>query len=280
MGRACRPLLVGEPSVWRRAGWRPSLAPLHDTSLGERAPAFGAASALTGKLSYASLVAATRLAARKVVAGVVTAPISKAAWDAAGVPYRDHTSFLERETGSPGTEMVLGLPEKDLWCVLATRHVPLAEAPRLLTPGRVAAAARALDIALRRLGRAKPRLGLCALNPHGGEGGLLGDEERRVLAPALRLCGGLDLAGPIPADAAWRLHSEGGLDGLVCLYHDQALIPLKVAGGLSGVNWTVGIPFVRVSPAHGTAFDAAGKGKADASGTEASALLAARLART
>lgn len=209
---------------------------------------------------------------------MVTAPISKAAWAAAGVPYRDHTSFLEAETGSRGTEMVLGLPERGLWCVLVTRHVPLARAPGLLTPGRVAAAARALDAALRLLGKARPRLGLCALNPHGGESGLLGGEERSVLAPSLRLCRGLRIEGPLPADAAWRRHAEGGLDGLVCLYHDQALIPLKVAGGLSGVNWTVGIPFVRTSPAHGTAFDAAGKGKADASGTEASALLAASLA--
>src|SRR5208282_2291031 len=110
--------------------------------------------------------------------------------------------------------------------------------------------------ALRRLGVARPRLALCALNPHAGEGGLIGGEEAARLAPAAAALrrAGLRLDGPLPADSAWRLHVSGAYDGLVCLYHDQALIPLKALAGLGGVNWTLGVPFVRTSPAHGTAW--------------------------
>lgn len=175
--------------------------------------------------------------------------------------------------------MVLGVPSRGLWCALATRHLPLKEAVRSLDIPSVARAARALDAALRRLGHKKPRLALCGLNPHAGEGGLIGGEEKSVLVPAaagLRR-EGLLLDGPLPADSAWRLHVEGAYDGLVCLYHDQALIPLKVLGGLSGVNWTVGLPFVRTSPAHGTAWEAARTGRIDPSSTIEAARLAARL---
>jgi len=122
---------------------------------------------------------------------------------------------------------------------------------------------------------------LCGLNPHAGEGGLLGREEGRILAPAARSARreGLDLSGPLPADAAWRLHAQGGCAGLVCLYHDQALIGLKAAAGPGVVNWTAGLPFVRVSPGHGTAFDKAGTGRADPAATIEAALLAIRLLR-
>jgi len=138
----------------------------------------------------------------------------------------------------------------------------------------VAGAARALDEALRLLGKKKPRLALCGLNPHAGEDGLLGGEEKSILAPAAKA---LKLDCPLPADSAWRLHVEGAYDGLVCLYHDQALIPLKVIGGLSGVNWTVGLPFVRTSPAHGTGWEAARTGLIDPSATIEAARLASRL---
>ena len=175
--------------------------------------------------------------------------------------------------------MVLGVPSKKLWCVLATRHIPLGRVPGALSAGEILAAAGRLDEALRLLGARRPRLALCGLNPHAGEAGLLGGEEARLLAPAAARArrDGLLLDGPLPADSAWRLHAEGVYDGLVCLYHDQALIPLKALGGLAGVNWTLGLPFVRTSPAHGTAFDAAASGKADASAFAEASMLAARL---
>lgn len=276
-----RVVLVGERAVWVRAGWRPGVAELRDTGLGLKAPRPGCPTPDGGRLSAAAFEEALRLAARGLVDGVVTAPVSKENWAEAGYPWTDHTDRLAALAGRGGAHMVLGVPSKDLWCVLVTRHVPLKEAPGLLSAREVVASARRLDEALRLLGRRRPQLALCGLNPHAGEGGLLGAEERRILAPAVAAARaeGLSLVGPLPADSAWRLHAEGVYDGLVCLYHDQALIPLKALGGLAGVNWTLGLPFVRTSPAHGTAYDAALSGKSDASAFAEASLLAARLVR-
>ncbi|MBI4062229.1 MAG: 4-hydroxythreonine-4-phosphate dehydrogenase PdxA [Elusimicrobia bacterium] len=268
------PLLVGEASVWRRAGWRPGDGPIRDTALGLRAPRPGRPSAAGGKISAASFEEALRLVARGLAGGVVTAPISKASWSRAGYPWRDHTERLADFSGKPDAQMVLGAPSRRLWCAIATRHIPLKEVSRSLSARTIAACAAALDEALRRLGRRKPRLAVCGLNPHAGEGGLIGTEESRLLAPLARRLG---LDGPLPADSAWRLHASGAYDGLICLYHDQALIPLKALGGLSGVNWTLGIPFVRTSPAHGTAYDAAAAGRLDPAAAIEAARLAARL---
>lgn len=268
------PVLVGEASVWRRAGWRPSDGPIHDTRLGLPVPRPGRPAPGGGRISAASFEAALALVARGLAGGVVTAPISKESWSGAGYPWKDHTERLADFAGTPDAQMVLGVPSRRLWCAIATRHVPLKEAAGSLRAEDVASCARLLSGALRALGLARPRLALCALNPHAGEGGLIGTEERDLLAPLARRLG---LDGPLPADSAWRLHAEGAYDGLVCLYHDQALIPLKALGGLSGVNWTAGLPFARTSPAHGTAYDAAASGRVDASAAIEAARLAARL---
>lgn len=272
------PLFVGDAEVWRRAGRRPTDGALFDTRLGLTPPAPGRPDANGGRLSAAAFEASLALCARGLAGGVVTMPIAKDGWAAAGYPYRDHTERLAATTGG-AAEMVLGVPSRRLWSVLATRHRPLADAIRELTPDAVASSARALDAALRALGRARPRLALCGLNPHAGEGGLIGGEEKSILSPAVAALrrGGLRVEGPLPADSAWRLHAEGAFDGVVCLYHDQALIPLKVAGGLAGINWTVGLPFARTSPAHGTAWDAARTDRIDPSATIEAARLAARL---
>lgn len=276
--RGARAVLVGERSVWERAGWRPGLAPLRDTGLGLTPPRLGRPDAVGGRIAAASFEEALRLAAKGLVAGVVTAPVSKEHWKLAGYPWTDHTDRLAALSES-GAHMVLGMPSKKLWCVLATRHIPLREVPGALSAKELLAAAARLDEALRRLGVKSPRLALCGLNPHAGEAGLLGGEEARLLSPAAAAARkrGLRLDGPLPADSAWRLHAQGVYDGLVCLYHDQALIPLKALGGLAGVNWTLGLPFTRTSPAHGTAFDAAAAGKADASAFAEASVLAARL---
>ena len=264
--------------MWRRAGWK-GKAPLWDTGLALAPSVRGCPSCRGGVISFQAVKAAVRLAGRGLVDAVVTAPISKEAWSLAGIPYRDHTDYLRAVAGADG-QMILASPGRRLWCVLATRHVPLARVPGLLRAENILSAARALAGGLRRLGRKRPRLILCGLNPHAGEGGLLGREESRVLAPAIRSARreGMDLSGPMPADAAWRSHAQGGCDGLVCLYHDQALIGLKALAGLEVVNWTAGLPFVRVSPGHGTAFGIVGKGLADPSAMVLAARLAARLA--
>jgi len=280
LARFCRPLLVGETAVWRRCGWRPGAVPVWSTGLALQPPPFGRVTKAGGTMSFAAVETAVRLAGRGLVDALVTAPVCKAAWSLAGVPYRDHTEYLRAATGSDA-QMILAAPARNLWCVLATRHIPLARVSGALTAAKVLAAARVLHGALRRLGLRRPRLVLCGLNPHAGEGGLLGREEGRILAPAARSARreGLDLSGPLPADAAWRLHAQGGCAGLVCLYHDQALIGLKAAAGPGVVNWTAGLPFVRVSPGHGTAFDKAGTGRADPAATIEAALLAIRLLR-
>jgi 4-hydroxythreonine-4-phosphate dehydrogenase len=269
--RGVSPLLVGEREVWRRAGWRPADAPILDTRLGTRPSAPGRPDLDGGRASAASFEAALTLAARGRRRG---RDVAKDSWSAAGYPFRDHTERLARCAASGRAEMVLGVPSRGAWCALATRHLPLSEAVRRLDRASIAGAARALDEALRLLGKKRPRIALCGLNPHAGEGGLLGGEEKSLLAPA---AASLRLDGPLPADSAWRLHLDGAYDGLVCLYHDQALIPLKVLGGLSGVNWTVGLPFVRTSPAHGTGWEAARTGRIDPSATIEAARLAARL---
>ena len=166
--------------------------------------------------------------------------------------------------------------------VLGPAHAPLARLPRLLTRRLVAQKALLFFSALKALGLQRPRVGPCALNPHAGDGGLLGGEELSVLGPAAAAlrARGLDVAGPLPADSAWAGHLRGATDGLLCLYHDQALAPLKAAAaGLPAVHCTWGLPFIRVSPAHGTAFDIAGRGKADARGMAGALKFAARLAR-
>jgi 4-hydroxythreonine-4-phosphate dehydrogenase len=233
---------------------------------------------LSGLASFEAVRQAARLAARGLVSAVVTAPISKRAWSLAEIPFADHTDFFGALAQHP-VDMILGSQEKEIWCCLATRHVALRRVAGSLSVGGVVSAAASLNAALRRLGLRRPRLGLCALNPHAGEEGLLGVEEKRILLPAVALARrrGIDLIGPLPADTAWRWHVEGLVGGLVALYHDQALVPIKAVCGLSAVNWTAGLPFVRTSPAHGTGFDIAGRKKADFSATLAAARLAARL---
>lgn len=277
--RACDFVVVGERSVWRRAGWTQALAPLVDTGLGLGVPAFGRVSREAGQASFAAVRASIRLAAKGQVDGVVTAPISKEAWKRAGLRFPDHTEYLKEESGID-VEMVLGAPAQRLWCVPVTRHIPLAQVAASLSVPRVLAAARSLSGALKLLLGRRPKLGLCGFNPHAGEAGILGREESKVLRPAALAARkrGVDLSDPIPADTAWRWHVEGKLDGLVTLYHDQALIPLKTAAGLAIVNWTVGLPFPRTSPGHGTGFDLAGRARPDPSATIEAALLAARLA--
>ncbi|MBI5247844.1 MAG: 4-hydroxythreonine-4-phosphate dehydrogenase PdxA [Elusimicrobia bacterium] len=272
--RGVSPVFVGDVSVWKRAGWRCADGPVHDTRLGLKPPKPGRPTPDGGRLSAASFEESLNLIARGLAGGVVTAPVSKMGWSQAGYPWRDHTERLADFAGAPDAQMVLGVPSRGLWCATATRHIPLKEVSRRLNACAITACAADLAAALRRLGIKKPRLALCGLNPHAGEGGLIGTEERALLAPLARK---LRLAGPLPSDSAWRLHAEGEFDGLVCLYHDQALIPLKALGGLAGVNWTSGLPFVRTSPAHGTAYEAAAAGRLDPAAAIESARLASRL---
>lgn len=276
VGRACRLLPIGPGDVLQAHGLaRGPHLPLQD--IGPVRP--GCPDARTGRASFEAARCGARLALTGLAQALVTAPISKAAWGRAGLPYRDHTQFLREFCGVPRAEMLF--VAGPLRAVLATRHVPLSSVPGLLTAKEIEAVAVLAERGLRRLGVRRPRLGLLALNPHAGESGLIGTEEEEVLAPAARSLRrrGLAVLGPWPADDGWRRHADGGADVLVALYHDQALIPLKALRPREIVNFTLGIPFVRTSPGHGTAFDIAGQGRADPEAMIQAVLLAAREAR-
>jgi 4-hydroxythreonine-4-phosphate dehydrogenase len=208
---------------------------------------------------------------------IVTAPISKEAWSLAGFNWPGHTELLASRAKAKQVSMVFVSPH--LRVALATVHVPLMGVRDILTIGRVFDAIDRGAQACRLLGIRQPRLAVCGLNPHAGESGVLGWEEEKVITPAIEMAseGGIDVCGPIPADTLFRRAVGGEFDLVVAMYHDQGLIPLKLLGQGNAVNWSVGLPFVRTSPDHGTAFDIAGRGQADASSMKAAVDLAIRL---
>jgi 4-hydroxythreonine-4-phosphate dehydrogenase len=209
---------------------------------------------------------AVGLALAGQVGAVVTAPIAKAALYDAGFAYPGHTEFigaLTSATPTPGARgPVMMLAAKNLRVALVTIHEPLARVPGLVTEARIVATGEVLAEALRRdFGIARPRIAVAGLNPHAGEGGAIGDEEARVVAPAVAAlqAKGIDARGPLPADSLFHDAARATYDAALCLYHDQALIPVKMLDFWGGVNVTLGLPVVRTSPDHGTAFDIAGK---------------------
>jgi 4-hydroxythreonine-4-phosphate dehydrogenase len=229
----------------------------------------------------ASIERAVRLAEQGAVSGVVTNPISKAVLYQAGFPHPGHTEFLAALTGVAGREvMMLACPS--LRVVPVTIHVALRRALDMLTTDMIVAAARTTAAALTAdFGIATPRLAVAALNPHAGEGGALGDEDARIVAPAIAAlrASGIDATGPWPPDTMFTHTARARYDAAICMYHDQALIPLKTIDVAGGVNITLGLPIVRTSPDHGTAFDIAGKGTADPSSLIAAIRLAADIAQ-
>ncbi len=228
---------------------------------------------------------AVALALAGEVGGVVTAPIAKASLYEAGFAYPGHTEFVGALTaasafrGARGPVMML--TAKDLRVALVTVHAPLAQVPGLLTEAKIVAAGRVVAEALvRDFDIARPRIVVAGLNPHAGEGGAIGDEEVRIVAPAVAAlrAAGIDARGPLPADSLFHDAARGAYDAALCLYHDQALIPVKMLDFWGGVNLTLGLPIVRTSPDHGTAFDIAGKGIARPDSLIAAIRLAAQIA--
>jgi len=227
-----------------------------------------------GRIAGHAVEAAARMALRGDVDGIVTAPAHKHALHLAGFPWPGHTEWLAHLAGNADVAMMLA--SEELRVVLVTTHVPLRDVPVLLTTDRIVRTGRVTAAALRDwFGIAAPRLALCALNPHAGESGLFGDEEKRVLAPAADALGA---AGPLPADTVFVRAMRGEFDAVLAPYHDVGMTAIKVAAFGRAVNVTLGLPFPRTSPDHGTAFDIAGKGEADPSSMRAALELGARLA--
>lgn len=246
---------------------------------GLRVP-MGVVSAEAGRAAYDLIVRAVADAQAGVVDAVATAPVNKLAFAAAGLPWKGHTDLLGHLCGAPRVAMLFHAPQLNV--VLATVHVPLAEVPRLLTPALLEETITLTARELPRFGVAHPRLALAGLNPHAGEGGVLGTEEQTVLAPVVAACraNGIDITGPLPADTVFIAASRGRFDAVVACYHDQGLIPVKLLAFGTAVNVTLGLPIIRTSVDHGTAFDIAGRGEADPSSLIAAITLAARLAGT
>jgi 4-hydroxythreonine-4-phosphate dehydrogenase len=276
--------LVGIRSVFEDAARRLGLERLYDRLAGGlveieggRQPRAGCAEAIPPRLGWPAAVSpavAGRLAGLAIELGVrslapargdalVTAPVDKAALIAGGFPYPGHTEMLAALAGTPDVAMML--VADGLRVSLVTGHVPLREVVPRLDGASVTRVFRLTHHALLTgFGVEEPRIAVCGLNPHAGDGGALGDEDQRIVAPAVRAlaAAGFRATGPLPADTVFVRALAGEFDAVLALYHDQGMIPIKVHGFGGGVNVTLGLPFVRTSPDHGTALDIAGRGTA------------------
>lgn len=238
----------------------------------------GRIDARAGLAAHTAIVRASRDAIAGHIAAVVTAPIHKEALRAAGIHHPGHTEILAELAGASDVRMMLA--NHELRTILVTIHVPLREAIEQITLAAVADTISIAHAGLQKLGIAHPRIAVAGLNPHAGEGGLMGREEIEIIAPAIAQARtqGIDASGPWPGDTVFmRARGFRDFDVVVAMYHDQGLIPVKYLGIEQGVNITVGLPFIRTSVDHGTAFDIAGQGIADASSLRAAIDLAITL---
>jgi 4-hydroxythreonine-4-phosphate dehydrogenase len=218
------------------------------------------------RLALASLAGATALAVSNDAGGLVTGPIAKSLLAAVGFHFPGQTEFVAHACGVAAQDAVMMLAGPQLRTIPLTVHVALAKVTGMITVDLIRRRARIAAEALRRdFGIERPRIAVAALNPHAGEDGRMGEEEQRVIAPAIAtlVAEGFDVTGPHPADALFTAHVRCDFDVALCMYHDQALIPLKALDFDNGVNVTLGLPIVRTSPDHGTAFGIAGTGRAN-----------------
>jgi len=273
VARAMR-LVVSGPASLRPASV-PLVAPTTDLARVDRAAwidtgehggwTLGSVQLSAGRSALASLRTGHELALARRVDALVTAPVSKEALHLAGEKVEGQTELLGRWCGVERFEMMA--LAGSLCVMLLTRHMPLRRAIDSITTARVLDRLELFDESLRRFGRARPRLALAGLNPHAGEHGILGTEDDELLLPAVEAARakGLDVHGPLSPDTVFLAASRGAYDGVLALYHDQAFIPIKLLAADGGVTVIAGLPYLRVSPVHGTAFDIAGRGKADPS---------------
>jgi 4-hydroxythreonine-4-phosphate dehydrogenase len=290
----CRPVVIGSAATMREAlavtgspltlhavdaidacEWRPGTAECLDLgNVDVTALRRGAVSAEAGRAAYQYIEAAVALARTAAIHGIVTAPINKEALAAAGLAHTGHTEILAALSGTRDYAMLL--MGRELRVIHVTTHVALRRVPDLVTRDRVLRTIRLAQQTMEGLGEPRPRIAVAGLNPHAGEDGLFGDEEQTAIIPAIEAAraGGLSVQGPLPADTLFSRARGGEFDIVVAMYHDQGHIPVKTLGftyddatgrwlGLCGVNVTVGLPFLRVSVDHGTAFDRAWKGIAN-----------------
>jgi 4-hydroxythreonine-4-phosphate dehydrogenase len=297
---ATRYLLIGDPEIVQQIndqlGLKLSIAPLEAASGADRILITNP----LGKPLRNDLVDGSPTAARAAVAwlkdgaerclrqeldALVTAPVNKAAIVRAGHAFIGQTEFLSQLAGAQRTAMMLlGHDEQGRWLrvALVTTHVPLKLVSAQVTPAKIMLALELATQACRDLGLPRARIAVCGLNPHAGEGGQMGDEEQTIIGPTLLSAQrkNFDVVGPLSGDTVFYHAMRGEFDAVVAMYHDQGLAPLKAVAFDTGINWTLGLPFIRTSPDHGTAYDIAGQGIANPSSMIAAIRLAKQLART
>lgn len=306
----CVPVVVGHPEVLRQAlrlvgsplpvvevadcrsaaavPYPQALACWNPSSIAAQEIPRGRNDARAGRAAYDYLVGAARAARAGEVQAITTAPLSKAALHLAGLDYPGHTEILAEFCGVSDFAMMLHIPARaedrhpyGLSVVHVTLHTSLRSVPDLLTTAGVSEKIALVSRFTQALGCARPRVGVCALNPHAGENGLFGDEEARIIVPAVEAqrAAGVQVSGPWPADTLLQRAVGGEFDAVVAMYHDQGHIALKLLGFQNAVNVTLGLPLVRTSPSHGTAFDIAGQGEADPAAMLTAMQVAAKLSR-
>ncbi len=296
MAPAARPLVIGD-AAWlddlaARLAHVPPIRPIAAATARDRADAIdvlaagaplagitrGRVSAAAGAAAYAYVRTGIELALTGAVDGLVTAPLHKEALAAAGIAFPGHTEMLAHHAGVEEVAMMLATPE--LRVVLVTIHEPLAAAIARLDEAMERRAIRFAAMGAEAFGVARPRIAVAGLNPHAGEGGRFGREEIDVIAPAVAAARaeGFDVTGPLAGDTVFMRARQGDFDVVVAQYHDQGLIPIKLGGLAHGVNVTLGLPFVRTSPDHGTAFDIAERLAADPASLDAAITAAGHLA--
>ena len=272
------------PEIARKAASDPRVTAVCEPVLygsscdGQERFAPGVLSAAAGHAAFQAIDRAVTDALAGRIDALATGPIHKEGLALAGFEWRGHTELLAHLTGAG--EVAMMFHSAPLRVVLATIHVPLSAVPRLLTRARVEKTLALAASELPWFGVPRPRLALAGLNPHAGEGGLIGTEDRDVLAPAVAAARqrGIDVSGPLPADTVFRQAVDGRFDAVIACYHDQGLIPVKLVAFGKAVNVTLGLPIIRTSVDHGTAFDIAGQGVADPSSLIEAVRLAAWLA--
>lgn len=296
----CRPVVIGDADWLRKAvnlvGSRAAVVEVAAPSAAEPTPDSipcirgtdqdlapvqpGEVTAAGGRAAYDFLCRAIDLTLAGHAAGIVTAPLHKEGLRAAGLAYPGHTEILAERTGTRQFAMLLSAG--GITVAHVTLHMALRDVFRHLTPAAVLEKIHLLENMLPRLLGRKPRLAVAALNPHASDGGLFGDEEETIIRPAIEQArrAGCDVSGPWPSDTLFVRARGGEFDGLIVMYHDQGHIALKLLGGRHAVNISAGLPIIRTSVAHGTAYDIAGKGVADATSLVAATQVAAQLAST
>ena len=273
-------VIVGDAAVLRRAG--AGMTAVIDAPADLATLPMGRIDGRNGAAAARCVEDAVRWVQAGQAAAIVTAPLHKEALAAAGVPYPGHTEMLQMLAATPGQPLPpvrMMLANDELRVVLVTIHLSLRRALDAVTFDAVLQTLRIAHAAAAAWGQTRPRMAVAGLNPHAGEGGLFGDEEIRIIGPAVQaaVAEGLDAQGPFAPDTVFMRARRGEFDLVVAMTHDHGLIPVKYLGVEHGVNVSLGLPFVRTSPDHGTAFDIAGRGQADAASLVAAAQMARRL---